>query len=152
MPLQALQYGRYVRVTRIIDAVDMQLIDRAGVSTSSTYIRASPRANLDISLKKKITCICVLQCSCPRRPAMRWYERILLAALRTGGVPTHVAFVMDGNRRYARQHLSAPIEGHERGYGACNIRLCHYSQLPDCSYLDSFHIIYLNSVSDHDRS
>ena len=36
--------------------------------------------------------------------------------LGRGPVPQHVAFIMDGNRRYARSHNIETIEGHNRGF------------------------------------
>ncbi|PHH83111.1 hypothetical protein CDD82_3521 [Ophiocordyceps australis] len=43
---------------------------------------------------------------------------LLIGALRQGPVPQHVAFEMDGNRRYARSHRMETIEGHHRGFEA----------------------------------
>lgn len=40
----------------------------------------------------------------------------ILAILSAGPVPRHVAFVMDGNRRYARQHQKEIREGHADGF------------------------------------
>ncbi|EDW31055.1 GL15247 [Drosophila persimilis] len=52
-----------------------------------------------------------------------WAERISMRALRTcGHIPKHVAFVMDGNRRFARSQQIDKIEGHSRGF----------SKLADC--------------------
>ncbi|SPP78268.1 dehydrodolichyl diphosphate synthase complex subunit DHDDS [Drosophila guanche] len=52
-----------------------------------------------------------------------WLERIFMRALRTcGHIPKHVAFVMDGNRRFARSQQIDKIEGHSRGF----------SKLADC--------------------
>lgn len=42
----------------------------------------------------------------------------LLAVLRAGPVPQHVAFVMDGNRRYARRQHKVVWEGHADGFEA----------------------------------
>ncbi|KAI9022563.1 Di-trans-poly-cis-decaprenylcistransferase [Hyaloraphidium curvatum] len=36
--------------------------------------------------------------------------------LRQGSVPRHVAFIMDGNRRYAKKMKVKTIEGHSRGF------------------------------------
>lgn len=33
-------------------------------------------------------------------------------------IPTHIAFIMDGNRRWARAKSLPTVEGHRRGYGA----------------------------------
>ena len=42
----------------------------------------------------------------------------LIGALRQGPVPQHVAFVMDGNRRFARMHGIEVVEGHNQGFEA----------------------------------
>ena len=44
--------------------------------------------------------------------------RITLSVLSSGPVPRHVAFVMDGNRRYARRQGRKVQEGHVDGFGA----------------------------------
>jgi ditrans,polycis-polyprenyl diphosphate synthase len=55
---------------------------------------------------------------------MRWYESLLIAGIRQGGSPEHVAFIMDGNRRFARLHCDArAIEGHMRGYDKLEMAL-----------------------------
>lgn len=43
---------------------------------------------------------------------------MLLGALRQGPVPQHIAFVMDGNRRFARSHKKEVVEGHSAGFEA----------------------------------
>lgn len=56
------------------------------------------------------------------RPAkiLQWlitfFRRIFQLLLRTGPVPQHVAFIMDGNRRFAKQAHIDKIEGHTEGY------------------------------------
>lgn len=51
-----------------------------------------------------------------REIAYRWYARRLRAQLAGGPVPAHVAVIMDGNRRWARQHgLAGPSQGHQAG-------------------------------------
>jgi len=42
----------------------------------------------------------------------------LVGALRQGPIPQHVAFVMDGNRRFARSHGIETVEGHNLGFEA----------------------------------
>ncbi|KAL6717629.1 cis-prenyltransferase [Lecanora helva] len=43
---------------------------------------------------------------------------LLIGALRQGPIPQHVAFVMDGNRRFARTHGIETVEGHNLGFEA----------------------------------
>ncbi|KAF8919782.1 Di-trans-poly-cis-decaprenylcistransferase [Mucidula mucida] len=43
-------------------------------------------------------------------------QRLLLCVLAAGPVPRHVAFVMDGNRRYARMNHKHVSQGHAEGY------------------------------------
>ena len=50
----------------------------------------------------------------------------LLAVLSAGPVPQHVAFVMDGNRRYARRQHKVVWEGHADGFEALRRVSPHY--------------------------
>ncbi|RKP23707.1 dehydrodolichyl diphosphate synthase [Syncephalis pseudoplumigaleata] len=43
-------------------------------------------------------------------------RRACLELLRHGEVPRHIAFIMDGNRRYARKCSVTPGEGHHEGF------------------------------------
>lgn len=46
-----------------------------------------------------------------------WLESTTMQVLRAcGHIPHHVAFVMDGNRRFARSQQIDKIEGHSRGF------------------------------------
>ena len=42
----------------------------------------------------------------------------LTKVLAAGPVPQHIAFIMDGNRRYARERNMAIKEGHANGFYA----------------------------------
>ena len=39
----------------------------------------------------------------PLASGLNFFQRALCAVVATGPVPKHVAFIMDGNRRFARQ-------------------------------------------------
>ncbi|KAK1834653.1 Decaprenyl diphosphate synthase-like protein [Podospora conica] len=54
----------------------------------------------------------------PAEWALSRLRETLIGALRQGPMPQHVAFVMDGNRRYARSHKIETIEGHHLGFEA----------------------------------
>ncbi|KAI0067799.1 Di-trans-poly-cis-decaprenylcistransferase [Artomyces pyxidatus] len=43
-------------------------------------------------------------------------QRAVIAVLKTGPIPRHVAFVMDGNRRYARTQGMHVLQGHRDGF------------------------------------
>ncbi|KAJ9200988.1 hypothetical protein DTO164E3_3737 [Paecilomyces variotii] len=43
-------------------------------------------------------------------------RELLIGAVKQGPVPQHVAFVMDGNRRFARSHRIETVEGHNLGF------------------------------------
>ena len=45
-------------------------------------------------------------------------KELVLSAIRQGPVPEHVAFVMDGNRRFAKSHGIETVEGHNLGFEA----------------------------------
>eukprot|EP01116_Phalansterium_solitarium_P001040 TRINITY_DN10844_c0_g1_i1.p1 TRINITY_DN10844_c0_g1~~TRINITY_DN10844_c0_g1_i1.p1 ORF type:complete len:286 (+),score=82.47 TRINITY_DN10844_c0_g1_i1:172-1029(+) len=48
--------------------------------------------------------------------AIAWWLRMALRVLRCGPIPRHVAFILDGNRRYARKNKLAPHLGHVFGF------------------------------------
>jgi ditrans,polycis-polyprenyl diphosphate synthase len=60
-------------------------------------------------------------------PPIEWISHqlrdLLIGALRQGPIPQHIAFVMDGNRRFARQNRIEVVEGHNRGFEAL-ARVC----------------------------
>lgn len=45
-------------------------------------------------------------------------QSTLLNILASGPIPKHVAFIMDGNRRYARMHQKQVAQGHSDGFEA----------------------------------
>ncbi|KAF2659974.1 dehydrodolichyl diphosphate synthase [Lophiostoma macrostomum CBS 122681] len=49
---------------------------------------------------------------------VRQLRELLIGALKQGPIPQHVAFVMDGNRRFARDHHIETVEGHNLGFEA----------------------------------
>jgi len=49
------------------------------------------------------------------KPLYEIYERKLEKQLRKGPIPQHIAIIMDGNRRYARELGVPDHEGHKRG-------------------------------------
>ncbi len=63
----------------------------------------------------------------------------LIQILSSGPIPRHVGFVMDGNRRYARQKHRAVQEGHAEGYVALR-RVCHLTRHPKVRLA---HLFYL---------
>ena len=63
-------------------------------------------------------------------PPVEWIlnqvRQLLINALRQGPIPQHVAFVMDGNRRYAKARQIESIDGHNRGFEAlARVRIKH---------------------------
>lgn len=48
---------------------------------------------------------------------LSWTQRLAVKLMRSGPVPRHIAFIMDGNRRYANKaHLNSVTDGHVHGF------------------------------------
>ena len=45
-----------------------------------------------------------------------WSQKLFGNVLKCGPVPRHVAIIMDGNRRYAKNRHIDKIEGHKSGF------------------------------------
>lgn len=57
--------------------------------------------------------------------AMSHLKELVINALKQGPIPQHIAFVMDGNRRFARSHGIETVEGHNLGFEAlASVRPC----------------------------
>ena len=50
------------------------------------------------------------------RRLRHWTRMLFVKVIRCGPVPRHVAFIMDGNRRYAQKSHIPRAEGHRRGF------------------------------------
>ncbi|XP_055375278.1 dehydrodolichyl diphosphate synthase complex subunit DHDDS [Condylostylus longicornis] len=46
----------------------------------------------------------------------RWYETLAMNILKMGPLPKHIAFIMDGNRRFAKHSQIQKIDGHSKGF------------------------------------
>ncbi|KAK4270943.1 hypothetical protein QN277_019707 [Acacia crassicarpa] len=55
------------------------------------------------------------------------WRRCVFAVLSAGPVPNHIAFIMDGNRRYAKKRNMAEGDGHKAGFSALMsmLRYCY---------------------------
>jgi len=51
-----------------------------------------------------------------KRKKLRWYERLASRIIKNGPIPRHVAFIMDGNRRYAKKTHIDNKQAHNLGY------------------------------------
>lgn len=53
-----------------------------------------------------------------KREITKWIFAIVVRVLAVGPVPRHIAFIMDGNRRYAKKLHVKTIQGHTAGFYA----------------------------------
>ncbi|OAP55807.1 di-trans,poly-cis-decaprenylcistransferase [Fonsecaea erecta] len=83
----------------------------------------------------------------PAEWAINQLRELLIGALRQGPVPRHVAFVMDGNRRYAKNNRIETVEGHNLGFEAL-------AKILEVCYKSGVHTvtIYAFSIENFKRS
>lgn len=82
---------------------------------------AASRREKPLDLARCLTSLCLPVMPVPLlSPVLAWvwslFVRLLLAILRTGPIPKHCAFVMDGNRRFARLRGRPVFDGHLEGF------------------------------------
>ena len=72
---------------------------------------------------------------------------LLIGSLKCGPIPQHIAFVMDGNRRWARSHQLETVEGHNMGFEAL-------ARVLECCYKSGvkYVTIYAFSIENFKRS
>lgn len=65
--------------------------------------------------------------SLPGNYLQRYGKNILARILKVGPIPAHVAFVMDGNRRFAKRNHEEAREGHNAGFESLShiLELCY---------------------------
>lgn len=73
-------------------------------------------------------------------------QRLIIRILQAGDIPNHIAFIMDGNRRYARANkLGNVIVGHEHGFDKFTqvLAWCSYLGVKEvsayCFSIENFH-------------
>ncbi|XP_026446124.1 dehydrodolichyl diphosphate synthase 6-like [Papaver somniferum] len=57
------------------------------------------------------------------------FRKFVFAVLSVGPIPTHIAFIMDGNRRFARKHNLKDGSGHRAGFLALMLMLRYCYEL-----------------------
>lgn len=80
------------------------------------------------------------------RVSYSWLDSFLLKLLKCGQVPKHVAFIMDGNRRFARQKNLDKIRGHTQGFEklAETLQWCHDMDIKEVT-------VYAFSIENFNR-
>lgn len=51
----------------------------------------------------------------PQNHSTTWFQRLCGKILQSGPIPKHVAFIMDGNRRFASKKCIERSQGHMKG-------------------------------------
>lgn len=78
---------------------------------------------------------------------LTWMERMGCSVLKQGKIPNHIAFIMDGNRRYAKQLKKEPTRGHF--YGVESLKKC---LLMCCEIEVKIASFYCFSIENFNRS
>lgn len=62
-----------------------------------------------------------------QRTEYSWWQCLALKVLQCGPLPRHVAFIMDGNRRFAKRKGLEKLDGHAQGFDklAETLQWCH---------------------------
>lgn len=96
-----------------MDTCHVSFFQRLGISTTASTGMPAPE---------------LFSFSFPGSYYLQHYGKSLLSkVLQVGPVPSHVAFVMDGNRRFAKRHHQETREGHNAGFESLSqiLELCY---------------------------
>ncbi|CAB3382563.1 Hypothetical predicted protein [Cloeon dipterum] len=79
--------------------------------------------------------------------SLSWLQAACVKVVRSGQVPRHVAFIMDGNRRFAAKTNVLKVEGHSKGFDklAETLRWCLDLGVPEVT-------VYAFSIENFKRS
>lgn len=82
-----------------------------------------------------------------RNNTLNWFQYFAIKIVKSGQVPKHVAFIMDGNRRYANKAGVQKVEGHTRGFDklAETLQWCVELGIPEVT-------VYAFSIENFKRS
>ncbi|VDQ10392.1 unnamed protein product [Trichobilharzia regenti] len=75
------------------------------------------------------------------------FHRMCMRAIKHGPVPKHIAFIMDGNRRFADRRMMRKSEGHLHGFSKLSetLQWCHDVGIEEVS-------IFTFSIDNFNRS
>ncbi|KAM3968225.1 dehydrodolichyl diphosphate synthase subunit [Aphomia sociella] len=78
---------------------------------------------------------------------LSFLQLFCLKVVKTGRVPQHIAFIMDGNRRYAKKHSVKSSTGHSRGFDKLSetLKWCLDLGIPEVT-------VYAFSIENFKRS
>ncbi|XP_054636951.1 dehydrodolichyl diphosphate synthase complex subunit DHDDS isoform X1 [Dunckerocampus dactyliophorus] len=90
---------------------------------------------------------CSLKMSWIKEGELNLLERISANVLKAGPMPKHVAFIMDGNRRFARKKNMERQEGHTQGFNklAETLRWCKHLNIQEVT-------VYAFSIENFKRT
>lgn len=63
------------------------------------------------------------------------WMKLCYKVMRSGKIPQHVAFIMDGNRRYAKKESISRKDGHSKGFDKLTeVRRPYFSRMLMCTF------------------
>ncbi|XP_063823589.1 dehydrodolichyl diphosphate synthase complex subunit DHDDS [Ostrinia nubilalis] len=82
-----------------------------------------------------------------KEDVVSFFQLFCIKVVKTGRVPQHIAFIMDGNRRYAKKHNENTAAGHSKGFDKLSetLKWCLDLGIPEVT-------VYAFSIENFKRS
>ncbi|CAH0397344.1 unnamed protein product [Chilo suppressalis] len=82
-----------------------------------------------------------------KEDAVSFFQLFCIKIIKTGRIPQHIAFIMDGNRRYAKKHHENTAAGHSKGFDKLSetLKWCLDLGIPEVT-------VYAFSIENFKRS